>query len=621
METIRKIHRGGGTTLLAEVDVTDGDRVVNFINDTIKFPTYVTSSYSGLGVKFVITFQAIQNYIPDTNGNQLPNTIDNSLKIFNAFDGDDSDSVPVSLFDITYEGDKVTINLKDGVTYPEKMVLPAFDANGKQITNISANFASKVTSKKIVVPAGYTSMDKGAFKHNSKIQTIDLSQSSITILPEDSFSGSSIVSVVLPEGLKEINSRAFESSKLVSINIPDSVTTIKSSALHFTHIQSLYIPASVSVIEAGAISSPALKRIVVDENNEYFYDEDDYALIANDGRFLYMAPLAPYESYAFTDNVTTISSISFYHSSSITSFNISKNIATISSFPPNIKNIAISDDNPYLSSVSGQEIINSNNELIKWIYNSDLTEYYVPDIVVSIKAGAFSSGNKIFNKLIINANCGSIADSALLSVAFNYIEVASGNQNFYTDGKSLIGSVYFYKYFNSNTDVEYVMPSGIQIITSTAFPNTALQTLTLPNSLKTIKYSAFQGCSNLKIINIPKVSVTIETQFASNSGVDSITFSGVLNDRACYSMANLKQVYFSNVVTKIGSQIFYNNPQLESIVFESTTPPAFTSASLHSGTTPNTFKIYVPDSAVETYKAVANLAAYKDRIYPVIEMA
>ncbi len=72
-------------SVLNEIDATAGDKIVNFITEPIKFPTNVTSEYSGLAVKFRITFQAIQNYIPDDNGNKLPNTIQNSQKIFNNF--------------------------------------------------------------------------------------------------------------------------------------------------------------------------------------------------------------------------------------------------------------------------------------------------------------------------------------------------------------------------------------------------------------------------------------------------------------------------------------------------------------------------------------------------------
>lgn len=73
--------------VLKSIDATENDTIIHFIDEPIIFPNYVTSAYSGLGVKIVITFQAIQNYIPDSVGKQLPNTIHNSQKIFSHFSG------------------------------------------------------------------------------------------------------------------------------------------------------------------------------------------------------------------------------------------------------------------------------------------------------------------------------------------------------------------------------------------------------------------------------------------------------------------------------------------------------------------------------------------------------
>lgn len=77
-----------GETLLKEIDVETDDVIIPFVDEAIKFPEYVTSEYSGLGIKIIIKFQAIQNYIPDENGNRIPNTITNSQLIFSDFDND-----------------------------------------------------------------------------------------------------------------------------------------------------------------------------------------------------------------------------------------------------------------------------------------------------------------------------------------------------------------------------------------------------------------------------------------------------------------------------------------------------------------------------------------------------
>lgn len=74
-------------TLLSEVDATSGDVIVYFVktNDLIRFPKNVESTQSGFKIKFVVTFEAIQNYIPnsaDGGKTKLPVTITNSKIIF-----------------------------------------------------------------------------------------------------------------------------------------------------------------------------------------------------------------------------------------------------------------------------------------------------------------------------------------------------------------------------------------------------------------------------------------------------------------------------------------------------------------------------------------------------------
>ena len=71
-----------GDTEMSPVDATAGNVIVHFINQDIEFPTNVESDMSGYNVQFVITFEAIQNFIPDSTGKQMDNTITNSKIIF-----------------------------------------------------------------------------------------------------------------------------------------------------------------------------------------------------------------------------------------------------------------------------------------------------------------------------------------------------------------------------------------------------------------------------------------------------------------------------------------------------------------------------------------------------------
>lgn len=74
-----------GDSFLKEIDATSGDVIVPFIAESITFSKEADNTYSGLEINISITFQAIQNFIPDDNGVELPKTITNSQKIFSDF--------------------------------------------------------------------------------------------------------------------------------------------------------------------------------------------------------------------------------------------------------------------------------------------------------------------------------------------------------------------------------------------------------------------------------------------------------------------------------------------------------------------------------------------------------
>ena len=78
----------------------------------------------------------------------------------------------------------------------------------------------------------------------------------------------------------------------------------------------------------------------------------------------------------------------------------------------------------------------------------------------------------------------------------------------------------------------------------------------------------------------------------------------------------METIIMGETVSSIGINAFQNCKNLDWIEFKSTTPPIFASSNMFSGASSD-WVIYVPDSAVDTYKAVEQLVPYADRILPV----
>jgi len=348
-------------------------------------------------VQFEITFQAIQNYIPDDNGNKMANTIDNSLKIFQEFINDKLKPTDLKYFDITIANGRVTISLKDGVEYPDTIILPSIDAAGNQITHIDTSFASNANIKNIIVPAGYTSMDEGAFKGNTTIESIDLSRTSMTEIPRYCFQNSTIKTIELPNTMEVIIGSAFKGSTLSSISFPESLTEIGGDAFANTNLKSIYIPENLTTIR-DAFNSPYLTTIEVDENNKTFYDVDDRCLINYNGGFQSYAKANPATTFTVPEGVTTIMNFAFYNA---------KNLVTVN-LPTTLKSM---DDQPfdYCSS-----LVNLNvNSIITYDYGfaqgSKIVEYELTNPVTK----QLIMYMNYLKKLTIDSTCMSLANRAI----------------------------------------------------------------------------------------------------------------------------------------------------------------------------------------------------------------
>jgi len=143
-----------------------------------------------------------------------------------------------------------------------------------------------------------------------------------------------------------------------------------------------------------------------------------------------------------------------------------------------------------------------------------------------------------------------------------------------------------------------------------------LESVQLPDNSMVIGNNSFDGCINLLNINMPTNVTKVGYAAFLNTKLEDITIYGYIEARAFSNCSNLKTIIIQESVDNILDSVFINCITLQIVEFKSTTPPTIWNSNLFDGC-PNTFKIYVPDSAVDTYKAVTQLSAFVDRILPV----
>lgn len=161
---------------------------------------------------------------------------------------------------------------------------------------------------------------------------------------------------------------------------------------------------------------------------------------------------------------------------------------------------------------------------------------------------------------------------------------------------------------------EIVLPASVKILGSSAFDDaTDLESVDLSmTKIERLEVMTFAYCSSLKDIKLPPALKSAYKVFYECSGLESIVIPDSLTelgDSFCFGCTNLKYVTFGSGLTKIGKHAFWECPNLEWIECNIDTPPQIEEEPFPVSTgggwdEPNivTYKIYVPDNAIDTYK-------------------
>ena len=507
---------------------------------------------------------------------------------------------------------------------------------GNSVTEIGEDAFSFCSSlRSVIIPNSVTSIGNSAFWGCSKLTSVTIPNSVTEIGKSAFYNCSGLTSVTIGNSVTSIEESAFAGcSNLTSVTIPNSVTSIGSNAFSgCSNLTSVSIGNSVTSIGSNAFSGcSGLTSISVESGNTKYDSRDNCnAIIETASNTLIKGG----NNTVIPNSVKTIGNSAFYGSTGLTSIEIPNSVTSIRDGAfygcTGLTSISVESGNTIYDSRDNCNAIieTASNTLITGCKNTTipnsvtaigysafygctgLTSLTIPNSVTSIGNSAFYGCSSLTDVIceatsVPKSNVRRLFDGVPLSIATLYVPAAalsdykaayywrdfgtiktieesipevyiSGkcgeNVNYvlskdYTLTISGTGAMYDYDY-NTQPWNEYsskmksiIIENGVTNIGAFAFFTCQISSIKIAESVTSIGKQAFSYCSKLNSISLPE----------NLASIDHYAFSD------CSALTSIKCM--AKKVPTTGLDVFLDAPQ-------------------------STATLYIPSSAVDSYKAVS----------------
>ena len=453
-------------------------------------------------------------------------------------------TIPASVTSIGYEAFYGCSGLTS-VTIPDSVMY---------IGGYAFSDCSGLTS--VTIPDGVTSIGMRAFRSCSGLTSVTIPDS-VTSIGDSAFSGcGGLTSVTIPQcvcskRLSSVFSSAYQS--LTNVVISGSVTSIGSSAFSgCSGLTSVTIPNSVTSIgdwafnNCSGLTSVTIPSSVTSIGSSAFY---------------YCRGLT---SVTIGNGVTSIGSSAFYHCSGLTSVTIPNSVTSIGSS-------AFSGCSGLTSVTIGNGVTSIGNYAFSGC--SGLTDMTIPSSVTSMGEAAFSGcsgltsvtipGSVTYIKKDAFSGCSGLTSVTILSSVTSIGEAAFSGCSGLTS-VTIPGSVTWIDYdaFSGCSGLTSVHITDLKAWCGISFRESSsnplyyahdlylngekVTTLTIPDSVTSIRDYAFRHCSGLTNVTIP----------------DSVTSIGAHAFDGCSCLTN---VAVGSGIKEVGTAAFNECGRLKSV--------------------------------------------------------
>ncbi len=379
-----------------------------------------------------------------------------------------------------------------------------------------------------------------------------------------------IAEIILNEGISLIGDYAFRASGISGIVIPDSVTSIGNKAFDNCLLETVKMGSGLTDIPSTLIHKDSLKTFVIGKNVTnigYATFSGCTALssvtIGNSVKSIggsAFSGCTGLTSITIPNSVTSIGYSAFLNCSGLTSITIPDSVTNIDYDAFNgcpleyvkmgngltsIPSTLINKDS-LKTFIIGNGVTNTGNSTFSGC--TKLSSVTIPDSVVKIDYASFS-GCVGLTSIVIPSSVTSITSSAFSGcTGITSITIPDSVTNIAYDA------------FNG-CPLEYVkMGSGLTTIPSTLIHKDSLKTFIIGENVTTV--SGFSGCTWLTSITIPNSVTSIGySAFSNCSGLTNVNIgTGVktINDSVFSGCTSLATIALPSGITKIGNGAFSN---------------------------------------------------------------
>ena len=383
--------------------------------------------------------------------------------------------------------------------------------------------------KKVIISDGITMIPDRAFKDFHNLESIIIPKS-VTTIGDYAFSGCKLTSITIPDSVTAIGEGAFENCCLSDITIPDSVTKIEKETFAFcTGLSNIKLPDTLKIIEKNA--------------------------------FYYCTML---ESIDLPGSLVSIGEGAFYECKRLKNINIADGITCI--------------DNNAFEKCIGLESITIPKTVTEIKYGAfenceNLKNITLCDGIKIIQGGAFERCNNL--KSISIPKSVTLLTNFFRCEGLKEINVSPDNETYCSDNGVLYDKE-MTKLIRCPAAKEgsYIIPDGVTSIENYAFRKCkALNEVTLPYSLTSIEYDAFEFCG-IKSIDIPESVTYIGAgAFRFCNNIEKIRIDANLETilrSTFYACSKAKSIIIPESVKSIGIEALISLNSLTDIYYMGT---------------------------------------------------